>query len=306
MKISSLTVFLGVSLFASFVSCENKELFYGYTDGREVDIVIHWPSDVDGPAHGMRTNLFALQSSPKYGISDMSKDGGRLKLPEGASYMALAYDYFGSKNIYFRNETDAEKIEAYCAPLVRAGYSRAFPDENTVAEPDPFYVDKVAVFNVTKSDTTLIMNFYPENVLKRYTFIIRGISGAQHISATRGALSGMSASYFLATETPATTPATILFNAVADGANDCITGSFLTFGRLPETNNFTIEILYPSATESVITKTWDVTDQMSIDNHFEIVIDNADITVIPYAGGGGSGFEATVKEWENEVIPVGM
>jgi hypothetical protein len=296
--------------FLPLFSCENKELYYGPREGQEVAIVIHWDDNQLKPAQGMRVNIFSLNDSPHYGISDMSSTGGKVKLGYNTSHLALCYDYFESANIYFRNETHSERIEACCASWVRASYTRAFPDENTVAEPGVFFVDKVSPFEVTRSDTVLVLHFYPQNVSKTYTFRIHGVKGAEYITSTRGAVSGMSASYFPATETLAPTPSTLLFDARADGENDCIEGSFRTFGRVGDNNWFNMEILYPS-TEGVLSKSWEVTEKLdeaenSGTYHFEI--EDADITIVPDStgggGSGGGGFNADLNEWKDESVPV--
>ncbi|MFV0328027.1 MAG: hypothetical protein ACK5LF_27265, partial [Bacteroides xylanisolvens] len=131
-----------------------------------------------------------------------------------------------------------------------------------------------------------------------------GVSGTKFISATRGAISGMSNSYYLNSGTLSTTVSTLLFNATADVSGSMITGSFRTFGRIDNTtNNFTIEVLYPSSTGGILQKTWDVTDQISNGTNFHIIIEDSGIDVPDEGGGGtGGGFEADVEEWEDEVI----
>ena len=297
--------------FVLLLSCENKELCYDHPHGQQIAVNIHWPAGVVKPQLGMRTNFFSLNTMPSYGIMDFSVDGGTTKMPQGASYKSVCYDYYGSSNIYFRNENNMAGIEAYCAPLVWASYSRAFPTENTVTEPGVFYVDRVERVDIDLTEGEQVIDFYPENVLRTYTFRVRTITGAENITAVRGALSGMSASYFLATGELATVSSTILFNATVDADNNRITGSFRTFGRLEDTNNFTIEILSPSADGSTISRTWDVTGQMMNLNRtqeYDIEIIDANITIAPYDGGsdGGGAFDATVNEWKEEKVPITM
>jgi hypothetical protein len=294
-------------LAVTFLSCENKDLCYTHPHGHPIRVSVHWEENAAVPSRGMRINLFSLNELPSYGMQDLRGEEEFIKLPVGGAYLSLCYDYFGSENIYFRNENHPSQIEAYCASMVRASYTRAYPDENTVAEPGNFYVDRVDEFEVVATEDTLSLDFYPHNALKTYTFRINGIKGAQHITATRGALSGLSGSYFPATGALAATPSTLLFNAAADGVNDCITGTFRTFGRLEGTgNHFTIEILYPSATGDAIARTWEIRDKMVAaenDNSYFIEID-ADITIIPEESGSGGGFDATVDEWEEESVPI--
>ena len=302
-------IVVAILLPALLVACKNKDLCYDHPHGLGIEVRVNWEPGMTKPKQGMRLNLFSVSETPYHDYDDMSTDRKMIYLYPETSYLSLCYDYYGSQNIYFRNETDIDKIEAYCASLVRASYTRAFPDENTVAEPGIFYVDRIDKFDVLRADTVQVMNFYPKNVLKTYTFRVKHIKGAEFITATRAALSGMSASYFLSTGELATQPSTILFNATVDKKNGWIVGAFRAFGRLDAINNFTLEILYPSATGEIFSQSWDVTDQMirigHIDQEFDIEIET-DITIIPSEPGSDSMFDATVNEWKEEPIPIKM
>ena len=299
---------------AVFSSCKHKELCYDPHDGlirTEMNIVIHWQDGVTKPAKGMMVNLFGVGATPHYGMEHFPADGGPVSLVTDGTYHGTCYDYY-AENIYFRNEYDYQALEAYCAPLTRATYSRAFPDDVTVAEPDfPFWVDRVQDFPVTGED----MHYYPDNVVEVFTFEIRNVEGAQYISACRGGIGGMSASYGIFEGTLAQVASTVLFDAAKDGANKKITGSFRTFGRVNAsavTNNFTIEILYPSKNGGIIHATWDVTDQVVAALHIpgipDIIIDNDGRIppIIPDDDDKGSGFEADVERWEDITVPMPM
>lgn len=290
------------------ISCKNKNLYYGDNipaNRQPVKVLIHWNEEDVRPTQGMRVNLFSLNEMTAYGIDDLACEGGMLNLRHGSCHMTLCYNYHGN-NIYFRNEGICDQIEAYCNAMVRATYSKTFPDESTVAEPDAlFYVGKNEVFDAYESDEHLVLDLYPQNVMRIYTFEVRGVTGAKFISATRGAISGMSNSFYLNSGTLSTASSTLLFNASVDVSGGRIIGSFRTFGRIDDSaNNFTIEVLYPSSDGGIMQHTWDVTSQISDGINYHIVIDNSGIDV-PDEGekpGGGGGFEADVEEWENEVI----
>jgi hypothetical protein len=291
------------------MSCENKDLTYGHPSNKPINVSIHWGDETAIPSKGMRINLFSLNQYPDYGMHDLNGNKEEdIYLSIGSSYLSLCYDYFGSNSIFFYNE-NSKAIEAYCRPLINDNYTKNFPDEKTVAEPGTFYLDIVDKFDVVESEDVQQLDFYPKNVSKTYTFKLSGVKGAEYINAVRGALSGISASYFLVTKTLADTPSTVLFNASADKKNECITGSFTTFGRVSSaTNYFTIEIAYPSVDNKIILKRWDVRNKLIAaekDGIFHIEID-ADIIVEPEegAGSGDGGFDVSVGEWENETVPV--
>lgn len=283
-------------------SCSNQNLWYG-SDTSQVRVQINWKPELVKPLqNGMRINLFALDGNPCYGVDDIHCDGCVLTLPNNTCHRTLTYSYFGN-NIYFRNESDMDLIEAYCSPMTRATYSRAYPTERTVAEPQGvFYVGGHPSFDVLENVDDQVIELEPDNVLYEYTFELRNVQGAQFIRETRGAISGMSSSYFIHSGTLADQPATVLFNATKDAANNKITGSFKTFGRLNATNDFTIEVLYPSQSGGILQETWNVTPQISNGTNFHIVID-ANL-VIPYEGGDSSGFDAIVNDWNDVTVPL--
>jgi hypothetical protein len=100
----------------------------------------------------------------------------------------------------------------------------------------------------------------------------------------------------------------VLFNAQANGAQETITGSFRTFGRLNKTNNFTIEIHYPSNTPGagIVQKTWDVTDQIDNGTNYHIIIEDADINIPDDGGTGnpGGGWEVDLGDWNDVTVPL--
>lgn len=300
-----ITLIFTIALFLA--SCTNRDLYDqdSVLSGRQqVDIKINWqPNDVK-PSQGMRVNLFSLNEMPSYGVDDLSSDGGTVKLPYGSNFLTLCYSYHGT-NFYFRNESNLESIEAFTVPMTRASYTRAFPTETTYAAPSgAFYIDMNSSFSVEKSPEPLVLNLSPKNIIKTYTFEVRGVQGGQFIADTRGAISGMANSILLSSKTVTSVSSTLLFNATAVAAENVIRGSFQTFGRM-SSNVFSIEILYPSPTGGIIIRSWDVTDQISNGTNFHIIIENSGL-VIPDEGGGTSdgtgGFAADVEDWNMVTI----
>jgi hypothetical protein len=304
-------VFLATCFIA--YSCDNKEIgMPGSGNGAgigstPVQIVFDWdgvPQDERPVANGMRVNIFNDDSDNDdvrdYGVDDINYAGGTVYLVKNASYMTLAYTYQGN-NIYFRNEADRDLIEAYCNTQVRTTYTRSFPEEKTTNEPEGlFYTGK---HNRCVAGSGDIITIAPESRLYRYTFEIRNIEGAEFIRETRGAISGMSGSFFIGRNQLNQVPSTVLFNATVDKVNGKIVGSFRTFGRLDTENNFTIEILYPSNTSGILQYTWDVTGQINQAGHFDIVIENPGKIVIPDEGGeAASGWDVDVEKWGEETV----
>ena len=190
------------------VSCENKELVMEdpcLETGWSVMVRMNW-EDHERDSRQMRMSLFSQNQHPTLDRETVDKTG-RLKidLPVGCCYQPVTYDYY-AKNIYFRNETECEKVEAYSVPSTRATYeSRATPvdGETTVSEPGSFYMhawDGTFDIEETPEDgEQLYIDFYPKNVMREFTFCIRNVVGAKNIAQARGASSGMAASLFLST-----------------------------------------------------------------------------------------------------------
>ncbi|GHV30868.1 hypothetical protein FACS1894177_04210 [Bacteroidia bacterium] len=89
------------------------------------------------------------------------------------------------------------------------------PEENTVTEPYPYN------FFVARNDTlftalpvpgeTQYLHFYPENVLREFTFLVVGVEGAKNVSNAFGAISGMSSTYRMHDGAKGCEPSTVLF-----------------------------------------------------------------------------------------------
>jgi hypothetical protein len=288
-------------------SCENKEMgapgaISATTPAR---IEFDWQAVEESKRpvdEGMRVNIFSADRSIRdYGVDDISYTGATVNLVDGKEYMTLAYTYQGN-NIYFRNESDRDLIEAYCNIQVRTTYTRAFPDEDTYDEPQGLFYTGRHDGYLAGSDE--VITIAPESKLYKYTFEIRNVEGAEFIREVRGAVSGMSRSFLIGQNQPSQTPSTVLFNATVDKGNGKITGSFTTFGRLDTENNFTIEILYPSNTSGILQQTWNVTGQINQSDHFEIVIENSGIVILDEGGETASGWEVDVNNWNDQTVPL--
>ncbi|MDR0834010.1 MAG: DUF5119 domain-containing protein [Candidatus Symbiothrix sp.] len=313
-KVSKAFSRLGVACCVlTLLACEEHRLLVlEDVPENRVTVKIHWEGvpEQDISKIGMRLNLFGLNGLD-FGMRDMLGDVETYEMPIDRIYRALCYDYYGSENIYFRNENNPDLIEAYSAQMNRASYDAVAPIrdgklESTVAEPGAFYVARVDSFQVSpQSGDTLY--FYPKNVLKTYTFTITNVEDAQNIGDTRGALTGMSGSYFLSTGALATTASTILFYAQKNGQTNTIEGSFRTFGRVADAlNDFTIEILVGDIMMSV---PWDVKQLMiEAENngtyHFTMAA-NIVIPQPPAPGPGEGGFKPDVDGW-GETVDVPM
>lgn len=308
------------------VSCQNKELLMtdpcDELDGSwRVKIVVNW-DDPATQARVMRATLFsAIGGFDDYDREHVDASGIRyISLPYGGEYQPLCYDYYAN-NIYFRNETDSELIEAYCALTKRETYelrATPVPGESTVGAPGEFYFDLAEEHfkvNPTSEDEELTLHFYPRNVMRQFTFRVNNVVGAKNISDTKGAVSGMAASFMMARGTISDEPATILFESGEASAEEVgyIEGYFYTFGPVaPYSNRFTIEAI--SKGSLYYTAYWDVSSQITESmadrpaklarDGYDILIHNDPDTHLPEIPeteqpDKSDGFEVGVGEWDN-------
>lgn len=290
---------------ATLVSCEHKELCYDHPHYNEVNVIIHWENDKDMPAQGMRTHLGLEQGNYKVGLTDMPSCGAKINIPPQNSYRALCYDYMGGGSIYFKNEEDFEQTEIYTNEATRASYSKLYPDEKLIHQPENFFMDQVERFDVVRPPRINELHFYPTNRVERYTFEIRNVRGVERISAFAGACSGISRSYFLSKESISDEPYTVLlYEAKPMKDKNTIEGEFLIFGHcrnLKIAHNFTMEVAF--APDGYRYKTWNVTDQMHNGSHHLIMDWDMDIPITP---GTGTDMEVDVIPWDEVWIPIDM
>lgn len=320
-------LFTIIPLLLLSVSCKNKELSAEdpcRTTGFDVLVRMNW-DDHQRDSRTMRMSLFSRNDNPHYDRESVDKSGRKtMKLPLGCCYAPICYDYY-ARNVYFRNETTCEQVEAYSAASTRTTYvSRAEPvdDETTVSEPGNFYMDAwdgtFDIVDIPGEGEQLVIDFYPQDVMREFTFRINNVMGAKNIADARGAVSGMSASILVLTRQLSDKRSTVLFeNAKASNEEvGYIEGKFYTFGPLePYSNRFTIEVM--SRKNQYFTSYWDVSGQIAESmadraaklarDKYDILIDNDPNKELPPIPGDGdpdpgSGFDINVDEWDDVTI----
>jgi hypothetical protein len=289
----------------------------------------------------MTAHLFAQDSRQRYKRANLPADGGRMDIPRDIPYLPLCYDYYGNDYIQFRNENDLELFEAFSAPATglynsygpNSAASRSEsgePEENTIAEPYPY------TFFATHNDTlftalpvpgeTQYLHFYPENVLRQFTFLIRDVEGVHNISNASGAISSMSATYRMSDGVKGIEPATVLFGSKPERviwAGDSITGTFCTFGPADIEhfrNRLTIGVIssaggyYSGSWEDTVREqiagalgehgTWEEQLAWRLQNEgYDIVLQNGGRLIIPSEPDDGT-FIVDVGDYDKVVVPL--
>ena len=306
-----------------------------------IEVIIHWDgvNPADKPQK-MTAHLFAA-GSRQYERDNLLADGGRMDIPKEIPYVPLCYDYYGNDYIHFRNEDDLYSFEAFNAPATglynsygpnspasRAATGEA--EENTVAEPYPynfFATHNEELFTAFPvPGQTQYLHFYPQNVLRQFTFLIRDVEGVHNITNASGAISGMSATYRMSDGVKGVEPATVLFGSRTGRviwAGDSITGIFCTFGpadieRLR--NRLSVGIIssaggyYSGTWEDTVREqiagalgqngTWEEQlDWRSRNEGYDIVLQNGGQLVIPDEPDDGT-FIVDVNDYDKVIVPL--
>ncbi|GHU73759.1 hypothetical protein FACS189413_18390 [Bacteroidia bacterium] len=325
-------------------SCENRELSADDPCGdvTAVEVIIHWDgiNPADKPQQGMTAHLFAANSR-QYKRANLPVDGGRMNISGNTPYIPLCYDYYGNDYIHFRNENDLDLFEAYSAPATglynaygpNSASNRAAAgetEENTVTEPYPynfFTVRNEDLFTVLPvPGQTQYLHFYPQNVLREFTFLIRDVEGVANISSASGAISGMSSTYRMHDGARGAVPATVLFGnrqGRVTWAGDSIMGVFCTFGPAGIEhfrNRLTVGVI--SGARGYYYGTWEETVREQIagalgehgtweeqlawrlrNSGYDIVLQNEGRLVIPGEPDDGA-FIVDVGDYDNVVVPL--
>ena len=140
---------MGVFMMVLLGACQHKDLFFD-DHYQLVDVNIHWEDGVIPPPKGMRVEFYTLHDmSTEIGTEDFASSyGGKLRMLPSSEYHILCYDYLGSENNKIKHNREFDQAQVYTNSYNRASYSRAFPDELLVTQPDPFYMSKIDDYNV--------------------------------------------------------------------------------------------------------------------------------------------------------------
>lgn len=178
----------------------------------------------------------------------------------------------------------------------------------------------------------ILAHVTPRNIIQSVRVYVH-VDGIYNLRSARAALSGMSEGYLLTQGKPLNSEVTYLIEEFAetrdpdDPTKGCIVGSFTCFG-LPddhqataEENNLflqcllvdnktvkTFDIPVGDKIEKVITEmtcqeNGETLTEEHIELHLHVEIDLPDVEPV---GGGSSGFDAEVEDWEEEDVDVQM
>jgi hypothetical protein len=326
-------------------SCQNRELTDGdpCLDKAVIEVDIHW-DDIDPaeePTKGMVVHLFSETVRGLYEWANLPTDVERITIHGGVPFFALCYDYYGNDHIYFRNDKQLDLFEAYSSAAT--GFYNSYgpnsvavrsisgeENESTVMEPYPynFFVARNAdLFTALPiAGQVQHLHFYPQNVLREFTFLIEGVQGVKNIIGSSGAISGMSSTYRMKDGEKGSEPSTVLFGSKhgrVTWGGDSIRGIFCTFGPADVKhirNRLTVEVI--STGRGYYYGSWEDTVREQIagalgehgtkeeqmawrlqNGGFDIVLQNDEQLVIPDIPVEGT-FRVDVEDYDRVIVPL--
>jgi hypothetical protein len=130
-------------------------------------------------------------------------------------YMPVCFAFVGMRYLGFRNVDDKALFEVFNEPAGGMYTTRVETgrEEPAVYESYPYtyYTTRNAPSFTAPDRGTDTLHCYPQNVLHEFTYLIYGVEGAENVAYSRGAISGMSASYYPVSGATSHAPATVLF-----------------------------------------------------------------------------------------------
>lgn len=319
---------LHFSLFAlCLTSCQYKDLCYDHPHVKWVDVnvVFDWSHAETADVKGM-TVLFYSEENPyadpiRYDFAGNS--GGKARLGVG-TYRAVAYNN-DTETILLRNFNPYDQLEAYTrvssieegSRLTRSGMPRlqGTEQENVILEPDPFYATVSSEpFTIAEGDTEKTIVLKPDYRYYTLEIIINNVPNLQYTGQFGGALSGLSASRYVASGECSDVTATESFSATVIGDNS-LKMELRYFGHCPhmegdEHNKHMLAIYAILSDGSKWYYGLDITEKLHdapVDEQTEHVVITIDEGIpVPKPIVNGSGFQPTVDGWQGVNIDVKM
>lgn len=315
-------------------SCNHKDLCYYHHHTTKVTVVYDWSYADSAQVDGMCVYFYSMDDeNQSYRFDFAGMKGGDIEIPAGR-YRLITYNNdteltqfagIGRYDDHIAYTRTGDLLE----PMYGNGVSTSATTDNgerVVITPDALWGCHATDVVITEHGVSYvhhsmwtragnnetdgynengdqIITLYPEDMLCHYTFEVRNVDNAEHISRISAAISGMSPSMNLSTQTPDVEQVTLPVGAKTNPSVKKVTGSFLTFGNSPDNTarqkmSFYVVMddgkKYSFKTDDNL----DVTDQVQSApdrRHVHIIIDGLKL---PQPIDTGDGYIPTVDDWE--------
>ncbi len=305
---------LTVLLVAS--SCRYKELCYDHSHTVNVRVIFNWKKAPDANPESMSLFLFPKNGEEYIRYEFTDRKGGTIRVPVG-EYDAMCLNS-DTENITYRS---MESIESFTVST-RSANDEAGPlglkassmpkapgteQENLVLSPDYLWSGGLKDLSLRFTDEVQTIEMFPEQSFCRYSVEIRNATNLKYAIALSGSLSSVSGGWIPGQFRLSDELVTLPFNVRPDKDNDCVNGSFLTFGHCPDNRERHNLVIYAILSDhSKWYCTYDVTEQIHSapdQRDVKIVLDGLTLPK-PIVNGGG--FQPSVNDWQHVRVEIKM
>lgn len=327
-------LFLLLGVLMLLVSCNHHELCYSHPHTAKVRVNVDWSEFVEEDPTGMTVMVYPADGGKPYTVLTHALDGASFNLPEGV-YHTLAFNQsvseFGS--LEFRQMEKYDKAEVVSATQDSRWYEGRADGGRVVTQPEWIgsHCEEGAMvtrqmvqamrqegkYRSGEGAEYVLSNLVPQNMV--YTVHARVyVEGIYNLRSARAALDGMAEGYRFAMARPSHVSATYLMEEwemtvdKSDPTRGYIDTYLYCFG-LPDghqgtadENLFTLSVLLVD-NKTVLNFPFMVGDKfergdtsvrLSLNLELELAEPLPDVKP---EGGSGSGFDATVEDWGEEI-----
>lgn len=309
-------------------SCDHKDLCYVHPHNTKLNVVYDWSIAPDASPAGMCVFFYSVDEPGRYHRFDFPNiTGGEIELPAG-KYTLITYNN-DTEAVQFSGTQSFETHKAFTRtgdllePMYGNGVTssaRTNNNERVVITPDGLWGCTATEVNITEHGVSYIhessgsradtydnngdqtITLQPHDMLCHYSYEVRNVKNAKHISRISGALSGMSGAMTFSGERLDTESITLPVAAHVNGDANTVTGQFLTFGHnenntAPHKMSFYVEMGDGSKYSFTDAPNLDVTQQVNSApdrRNVHIIIDGLDL---PTPIENGNGYKPSVDDW---------
>ena len=322
-------------LMLGLLSCDHKELCYHHPHTAKVRANVDWSQfDKESPT-GMTVMVYPVNGGKPQTVLTHTLDHTYFNLEEGA-YHTLVFNQstteFGS--VEFRHMDDYTQAEVVSAAVDGRWYTGRTDGGRVAAQPEwiasDFHEGSVVTREMVEEarqtdkyrragdSEYLLCELTPKNIIYTIKVKVNILGGIYNLRSARAALDGMAEGYCFASAKPAKAVSTYLLEEWSltvdqkDPTQGYIEGILYCFG-LPDghratadENHFVLSLLLVD-NKTKVDYTFPVGDKFqydetSVELSLYMEVDVLDpLPDVKPEGGSGSGFDATVDDWGEEI-----
>ena len=262
----------------------------------DVEIRPNWDGLKNLP-EGIRVTFYSLKTN-KYVQDNYLTHGGKSEIRED-NYQLIMYNN-DSEKILFRNIGKYETHEAYTNQVYRPSFQNPVQDEQTYAQPDNLWMDKIDFFEISPKSS--VIHFRPKQMVRSYNGQIE-VEGLKNAQQVRGAITCMIGRLQLTSE-KGSEASTIFFDA--SSKSNTVLFSFRCFGifsgeSVSTKHYLALEFLLKNG---IVQRNIDITNLIEkLPSGGDFAIDT-EISLPPDTTSTNGGFDSKVNDWKEIIYPI--